>query len=150
MNSRRNSAATVLVADDQEILTLLMCKTLETGGFRVLWAHNGADALTLCRGAQPPVDLLVTDYRMPGMTGFELACECCRLNAKLSVLYVSGSMPGDDLLADLAMERRGFLAKPFRQTDLLRSAKALLDREPVAAPEREHQVSQVQRLSMER
>ena len=138
MNSRQAPAATVLVVDDQEILTLLMCKTFESGGFRVLWANNGTDALTLCRGAEPPVDLLVTDYRMPGMTGLELARECCRLNRELSVLYVSGSSPGDDLREDLAVENRAFLAKPYRQSDLLRSAKALLGTEPAGARLREN------------
>src|SRR5580704_6162893 len=126
MNSRLISAAIVLVVDDQDILRLLMCKTLRSAGFRVLEASNGADALALFRDARPPVDLLVTDYRMPGMTGLELARKCCSFNRELSVLYVSGSLPGDDLRADLAGERRGFLVKPFRQAELLRSAKAIL------------------------
>jgi CheY-like chemotaxis protein len=150
MNSRRNAPTTVLVVDDQEILTLLMRKTLENGGFRVLWANNGRDALTLCHGAEPPVDLLVTDYRMPGMTGVEVARECSRLNSELSVLYISGSSLGDDLRADLAVGNRAFLAKPFRQSDLLRSVKTLLDTEPVSAPLRENHGSRLQRLSVGR
>lgn len=128
----------MLVVDDQEILTLLMCKTLESEGFRVLTANNGADALNLCRRAEPPVDLLVTDYRMPGMTGLELARECCSFNDELRVLYVSGSSPGDDLREDLEAAGRAFLAKPFRQADLLRCAKAVLAMEPVAAESREN------------
>lgn len=150
MNARRNSAATVLVVDDQEILTVLMCKTLEGSGFRVLAANNGADALTLCHRAEPPVDLLVTDYRMPDMTGLELARECCGFDGELSVLYISGSSPGDDLRADLETGRRAFLAKPFRQADLLRSVKAVLAMEPVAARSREARGSRVERLSAER
>jgi CheY-like chemotaxis protein len=150
MNSRQNSQATARVVDDQEILTLLMCKTLESGGFRVLSANNGRDALTLCRGAEPPVDLLVADYKMPGMTGLELARKCCGLNDELSVLYISGSWPGDDLREDLAMGNRTFLAKPFRQSDLLRSAKALLATEPVAAQSRQSYGTQLERLSAER
>lgn len=150
MNSRRNSTATVLVVDDQEILMLLMCKTLEGDGFRVLWANNGQDALTLCRGAEPPVDLLVTDYRMPGMTGLELARECCNLNEALSVLFISGSSPGDDLQENLRLERRAFVAKPFRHSDLLRCAKTLLDMQPEAASSRENRGSRVEQLSMER
>jgi CheY-like chemotaxis protein len=137
MNSRRNSTATVLVVDDQEILTLLMCKTLEGDGFRVLWANNGQDALTLCSGAEPPVDLLITDYRMPGMTGLELAQECHACNPDLGVLYISGSSPGDDLRADLAAGNRAFLAKPFRQSELLCSVKALLEMQPEPAGSRE-------------
>ncbi len=139
----------MLVVDDQEILTLLMCKTLEGEGFRVLTANNGADALTLCRRAEPPVDLLVTDYRMPGMTGLELARECCSLNDELRVLYVSGSSPGDDLRGDLEAAGRAFLAKPFRQADLLRCAKAVLAMEPGAAEPRENQRPPVERWGAE-
>ena len=149
MNSKRNSAETVLVVDDQDILRLLMCKTFENGGFRVLTASNGADALSLFRGAEPQVDLLVTDYRMPGMTGLELACECCSLNEALSVLYISGSSPGDDLHENLRLERRAFLAKPFRHSDLLRSARALLAMEPEAASSRENHWPALGQLGME-
>jgi CheY-like chemotaxis protein len=134
MNARPIPGATALVVDDQEVLRILMCRTLESGGFRVLAAENGAAALNLFR--RTAVDLLVTDYRMPGMTGLELARECCRLKGELSVLYISGSSPGDHLRADLAAAgKRAFLAKPFRQSELLRSAKAVLAMDPVAAEE---------------
>jgi len=149
MNSRQNPA-TVLVVDDQDMLRLLMCKTFENGGFRVLAASNGEDALSLFRGAEPQVDLLVTDYRMPGMTGLELARECCNLNEALSVLFISGSSPGDDLQENLRLERRAFVAKPFRHSDLLRCAKTLLDMQPEAASSRENRGSRVEQLSMER
>lgn len=149
MNSTRNSGATVLVVDDQEMLTILMCKTLESDGFRVLTANNGEDALTLCRRAETPVDLLVTDYRMPGMTGLELARECCSLNDELRVLYISGSSPGDDLRDDLEAGGRAFLAKPFRQADFLRYAKAALAMEPRAAQPREVQQSRMERQGAE-
>lgn len=140
----------MLVVDDQDMLRLLMCKTLESGGFHVLVASGGEEALALYRAAKPRVDLLVTDYRMPGMTGVEVARKCCRFDSELSVLYVSGSIPGDDLRADLAAERRGFLAKPFRQAELLRSAKAVLDMEPVATPSRETRGAWAARLSVGR
>jgi CheY-like chemotaxis protein len=150
MNSRRNSAATVLVVDDQEILRVLMCKTLERGGFDVLAASNGQDALSLFRDANPPVDLLVTDYSMPGMTGLQLARECCSLNPELNVLYISGSWPGDALRTELALGRRRLLAKPFPQSDLLRNAKAVLDMQPEPAPSRENYGSGLERLSVGR
>lgn len=149
MTLRRNSAETVLIVDDQDILRILMCKTFENGGFRVLTASNGADALRLFRDAEPQVDLLVTDYRMPGMTGLELACECSNLNEALSVLFISGSSPGNDLQENLRLDRRAFLAKPFRHSDLLRSATALLATEPEAAPSREDRWPSLGQLSVE-
>ena len=150
MNSRRNSAPTVLVVDDQEILRVLMCKTLERGGFDVLAASNGQDALSLFRDADPRVDLLVTDYSMPRMTGLQLAHECCSLNPEMNVLYISGSSPGDALQTELALERRRFLAKPFPQSDLLRNARAVLDMQPEPAPSRENYGPALDRLSVGR
>jgi CheY-like chemotaxis protein len=126
-----------------------MCKTFQSAGFRVLWANNGADALALCRDAEPPVDLLVTDYTMPGMTGLELASECCSLNDELAVLYISGSWPGDDLRADLTAKRSAFLAKPFRQAELLRGARAVLATESAAASPRVNRAAAFERFSME-
>ena len=131
----------MLVIDDQEIVRLLMCRTLENGGFHVLTASNGLDALNLFRSAEPAVDLLVTDYSMPGMTGLELADVCCSLNRELRVIYVSGSSPGNDLQANLSLGRRAFLPKPFRQADLLRNAKAAMEIAPVPAQSREYQSS---------
>jgi CheY-like chemotaxis protein len=150
MTSTRTSVPTALVVDDQEVSTLLMRKTLERGGFRVLSANNSADAVNLCRETEPPIDLLVTDYRMPEMTGVDLAYACCAFNGGLRVLYVSGSMPGDDLRADLATGKRGFLAKPFRQADLLRSAQAVLALEPLARKANENKRSPFERVSLQR
>jgi CheY-like chemotaxis protein len=141
MKAERNTGATVLVVDDDEILRRLICKTLETDGFRVLTAINGADALTACRDAKPPVELLVTDYSMPDMTGLQLARECCSLNPELNVLYVSGSWPGDALRRDLALGRRRFLAKPFLQSELLCNARAVLDMQSEVAPSRKSRIS---------
>jgi DNA-binding response OmpR family regulator len=64
---------------------------------------------------------------MPRMSGLELARECSRLFSALRVLYVSGSRPDGELLADLQAGRKDFLAKPFRGQELLRKARELID-----------------------
>jgi len=118
------------VVDDQESVRFLICKMLESEGYQVVSASNGADALKLCREANRPLDLLVTDYQMPGMNGVELARECCASKGDLGVLYVSGFMPADVLRTDLVAAKRGFLAKPFRKGELLRSVNSVLAMEP--------------------
>jgi len=60
------------------------------------------------------------------MSGLELARECSRLCCDLSVLYVSGSGPNEELQAELQTPKRGFLGKPFRGDDMLRKAKELV------------------------
>jgi CheY-like chemotaxis protein len=99
---------------------------LADDGYVVLAAGNGPDGLALFRQSALPMELLVTDYNMAEMSGLELAHECLGLRRELSVLYVSGSVPDEELQADLQACKRGFLAKPFCNTDLRRKTRELL------------------------
>ena len=116
----------ILLVDDETSVRDSVRSLLERDGYEVLAASNAPEGLTIFRQSVPPIDLLVTDYNMPQMSGLELARECSRLSGKLSVLYVSGSRPDEELLADLRARKRGFLAKPFRGVELLRKARELL------------------------
>jgi CheY-like chemotaxis protein len=127
----------VLLVDDENSIRNSLYELFETGGYEVLAASNGSDGLTIFRQSLHPIELLVTDYNMPQMSGLELARECSRLCNELSVLYVSGSRPDEELQADLQAPKRGFLAKPFRGHDLLRKAKELL----LIAPSKQMSVS---------
>ena len=116
----------ILLVDDENTVRNSVYELLESNGYEVLAASNGADGLTIFRQSIRPIELLVTDYNMPRMSGLELARECSLLCNELRVLYVSGTRPDEDLEADLRAGRREFLAKPFRGTELLRKAKELL------------------------
>jgi CheY-like chemotaxis protein len=116
----------ILLVDDESTVRDSLYTILERGGYEVLAASNGPDGLTVFRHSRRPIDLLVTDYRMPHMSGLELARECSRLYSELSVLYVSGSGPDEELQAELHARKRGFLAKPFRGAELLRKTRELL------------------------
>jgi CheY-like chemotaxis protein len=116
----------VLIVDDDLSLRKVLYRILETGGYEVLSAGSGEEALEICRKSTPPVDLLVTDYNMPGMNGLELARECAAGRAELPVLYISGGCLGQELQAESAKPRRAFLPKPFRREQLLRKCKEML------------------------
>jgi CheY-like chemotaxis protein len=116
----------LLLVDDQDSVRNSLYNLLEGDGYEVLAASNGPDGLTIYRRSIYPIDLLVTDYNMPEMSGLALARECARLNRELGVLYVSGSRPDEELQKDLRGSRRRFLAKPFHGRDLLRKARELL------------------------
>ena len=120
----------VLLVDDESGILDALYTLLESAGYEVLAASNGPDALTIFQQSIRPIELLVTDYDMPGMSGLELACECSRIGRELCVLYVSGAHPNEQLRADLQERKRGFLAKPFRTDDLLRKARELLVESP--------------------
>src|SRR5579863_6963009 len=85
----------ILLVDDQNSVRDALYTILESDGYEVLAASNGRDGLTIFRQSTRPIELLVTDYNMPQMSGLELARECSRLCGELSVLYVSGSHPDE-------------------------------------------------------
>jgi CheY-like chemotaxis protein len=98
---------TVLCADD-EINELTARKmVLESAGFKVLTARNGKDALELFRST--PVDAVVLDYFMPGMTGLSVAREMKSLRPDVPLVMLSGfaSLPGETIgLVDTWVQKR--------------------------------------------
>jgi CheY-like chemotaxis protein len=120
--------------DDERGVRDALYTLLDECGYEVLAASNAADGLTIFRQSIRPVELLVTDYNMPGMSGLELARECARVSRELPVLFVSGARPDAPLRAELHEPKRAFLAKPFRTDDLLRKARELLVESPRQLP----------------
>jgi len=123
----------VLIVDDDLSLRKILYKILENGGYDVLSAGNGPEALAICGRSNPPIDLLVTDYNMPGMSGLELGRECSAFNSALPVLFISGDYPDHELCAEVEKRNRGFLAKPFRSQELMRKVKEMLVTQPEPA-----------------
>jgi signal transduction histidine kinase len=118
---------TVLVAEDEQIVRVLIRKVLEQAGYTVLLAGGGAEALQLAERHTGPIHLLVTDVVMPGMNGRELARRLLERRPDTKVLYVSG-------YADVAVERHGvldpgtaFMQKPFSPSALARRVRDVLD-----------------------
>ena len=115
---------TILVVDDEESIRRLVCRTLAGQGFRTLEAASPAAACDLAE-KNAAVDLLVTDIRMPEMSGPALARRLRKRHPKLPVLFMSGYRPPDEI--DQGIPRARFLAKPFQLGVLLRTVTELLD-----------------------
>ena len=113
--------AVILLVDDEDVVRVATADMLTDIGYSVVQASSGAAALQLLReGAS--VELLVTDYLMPGMNGVELARHARALLPGLGVLVISGySTIAEGVGADLPR-----LAKPFRQADLARRVAEIL------------------------
>ena len=94
----------ILFVDDHEVLARLSCEILEMQGYRAVSAYNGEDALQ--KFDQEDFDILVTDFRMEGMNGVELARKVHEKHPHVPVIIVTGYSPvdGPDVAACLQKE----------------------------------------------
>lgn len=145
----RGGDETVLVVDDDPRVLRVTTQVLRRWGYHVLEAPSADEALCTVRDHGEPIDLLVTDVVMPGVSGFELRERVVDLLPDVLVLFTSGyvdKMPsGEDLCRDV------FLEKPYRVEDLLCAVRSVLDTPPcdprstgVRAPEQSISASSAQ------
>ena len=96
----------ILFVDDHEVLARLSCEILETQGYRAVSAYSAADALD--KFAKEKFDILVTDFKMEGMNGLELARQVHQKDPSVPVIIVTGYGPidgGKDVNACLQKEQ---------------------------------------------
>ncbi len=117
--SQRHRTAKVLVVDDEAMVRVLLQRMLEEAGYDVLAAANGADALAIV--GMFAVDLVITDLRMPVMTGEELGAHIAQLPNPPHVVYASASNVPPE-----GVDHAHYLQKPFNTDDLRRKVEALL------------------------
>lgn len=95
----------ILFVDDHEVLARLSCEILEMQGYRAVSAYSAQDALN--KFDNESFDLLVTDFRMEGMNGLELAKRVHQKSPEVPVIIVTGYGPidgGQDVKACLQKE----------------------------------------------
>ncbi|MGP0096617.1 MAG: response regulator [Terriglobales bacterium] len=122
---------TILVVEDEINLRRLVRQYLETQGYKILEAEDGAAALQIVDGYKSPIDLLLTDVIMPGMNGRELSTQVVKLIPEVRVLYMSGyteNAIGHDGLIDAGVN---LLQKPFSLPALKERVREVLDSEPI-------------------
>jgi signal transduction histidine kinase len=110
---------TVIVAEDEEAVRLLVQTVLTTAGFRVYAASSGTEAASLLAGIDQPIDLLITDIIMPGMIGPDLARLVLQKSPQTRVLYITGYATHSAVPAGFLQEDDALLQKPFLPEQLL-------------------------------
>ena len=106
-------SAVILFVDDDPLIAMSTTEMLEDLGHRVIGANSGLHALDIIKSGRP-IDLMVTDHVMPGMTGIELAAAARALRPSLPILLATGyaELP-EGTQVDLPR-----LAKPYHQDQL--------------------------------
>jgi PAS domain S-box-containing protein len=118
---------TVLLVEDEEGVRHIAKVTLEMYGYTVIEAASGADAIRLVESRQIPVQLLLTDVVMPGMSGRQLADAIRVLYPDCRVVFMSGY--NEDAVVHYGLDHmtHAFLQKPFTPLVLARKLRDVLD-----------------------
>lgn len=111
-------SGTVLLVEDSEPVRRLVADLLEAVGYTVLAAETPFEALSLCEKEGAPIDLLLTDVVMPGMSGAELRDKIAAIRPEIKVLFMSGYT--ENVIAHRGVLKEGvhFIQKPFSMRDI--------------------------------
>lgn len=116
----------ILLVDDEESIRSMGRRMLEKGGFRVITASDGVEALELFKQHQQEVRLVVLDMTMPHMDGEVCFRELRRLQSNVKVIMTSGYNEQDIINRFVGKGLAGFLQKPYTIADLLPRIRELL------------------------
>lgn len=117
----------ILVVDDEPMLRRLAGRALREAGYVVVEAADGQAGWERAQSTSEPIEVVVTDSRMPNMAGPELVRRLLELNPALAIVQLSGSQSNKELAAQLPSNVRT-LFKPFDLQDLVRTVGELLNR----------------------
>jgi len=121
-------SGTILLVEDSDVVRAVIANMLVNGGFTVLQASGGKEALALSRRGDASIDLLLTDIVMPEMSGVELADRLERERPDMRILFMTG-------YAEEAVVNEGYLGKhgecigkPFTQEQITKRVRKILCR----------------------
>jgi PAS domain S-box-containing protein len=117
---------TVLLVEDDAAVRSLISEVLKRRGYHLLVADGGEPALELASAHGGPIDMLITDIIMPGISGIAVADRIRERHNNIAVLFVSGY--ADEALVPSGFLTTGaaFLRKPFTPDALARKVRAVL------------------------
>jgi two-component system, cell cycle sensor histidine kinase and response regulator CckA len=122
----RLGVKTILLVDDDRAVRKLLRKLLEKGDYMVIEAPDGEEALLVARLHDKPIDLLITDVAMPGISGTDLVRQFAPLHPESKFLLISGFSSSVLEIGEGRLPAVDFLPKPFSQRDLMTRIEDLL------------------------
>lgn len=117
----------VLVVDDESTVEDMINTLLTRHGYRTASFDDPGKALRFFKEHEEIIDLVVTDFKMPGIQGGELARRMADVNSEIPVVLITGYM-GSVKDAGCTSNIKAVLEKPVRKELFIRTIEALLDR----------------------
>ena len=106
----------ILIVDDEEGLREGLSKLLEDEGYAVECAEDGEKALNIVRSTH--VDLMLTDMRMPGMSGIELLKQVRKIREEIGVIILTGYGEIESYIEAMNFGAMEYVSKPFKVNEL--------------------------------
>ncbi len=107
---------TILIVDDEEALREALVKILEDDGYEVIAAESGERAIEILHDY--PVDLMLTDIRMPGMSGIDLLKKVREIHHTLGVIILTGYGEIESYIEAMHFGALEYVSKPFKMNEL--------------------------------
>jgi DNA-binding NtrC family response regulator len=115
---------TILLADDEDTLRESLAGVLREEGFRVIACRNGSEALRALR--TNAVDAMITDLRMPGVSGLDLIRHAVKLDPELVIIVITAFGQVDTAVEAMRMGVRDYICKPLNFDEVIFKLKRLL------------------------
>jgi two-component system C4-dicarboxylate transport response regulator DctD len=135
-----------LLVEDEAALRLATSQTLELGGFTVQACASAEEALPLLRPDYPGV--VVTDVRLPGISGLDLLARIAALDAELPVIVVTGHGDVDMAVAAMHAGAYDFIEKPFSSERLMDAVRRAQERRSLVLENRHLRAERAQHPDM--
>ncbi|MFO0948488.1 MAG: response regulator [Planctomycetota bacterium] len=129
LESPKGHGERVLLVDDEPTVLFLLSQLLQRMGYRVTEVSSAALALETFRSVGGQIDVIVSDLKMPRMTGMELASQLRERDTKVPIILITGNLAAMDAERRSALGLVDVLQKPFRIEELLKSISQALSRD---------------------
>ncbi|MGD9997344.1 MAG: response regulator [Ilumatobacteraceae bacterium] len=116
---------TVMVVEDDHSVRALVRMLLEDEGLGVVEASTGSQAVE--RFGAEPIDLVLLDLRLPGLSGFDV-CRQLRRTSEVPIIIVTAQQDSHDVVAGLEMGADDYVTKPFNDRELMARVRVQLRR----------------------
>ena len=133
-SSRREMGATILLADDEEVLLHSTRGLLEAAGHAVVIARDGAEAVELFAREPGRFDLVILDLAMPGLNGWQAHERIHALRPDVKVLFVSGWPEEVAQRRAVGPSASGFVQKPYEAAALIGKIEQVMASRASASP----------------
>ncbi len=134
----------ILIVDDDRQVREVLHQIFISAGYNCLLASDGREGVEVFKASRPP--LVVTDLKMPGMTGIELLQQVRAVDGDAAVIVLTGAADVKTAIASLKLGAHDFIMKPVNIDELLIATERALERRQLLIERREYQELLEQRV----